>query len=73
MAKKNPDPIVDAFEGYAPIAGLEHLGRHIVDASGMPSGSPANFEALRGQSHEYQPTDEERAAAIERVKREFGG
>ena len=39
-----PDP----FEGYAPLEGLEHLGRHIVDANGQPSGSPANFEHVRG-------------------------
>ena len=39
---------VDPFEGYAPLDGLEHLGRAIVDANGVPSGSPANFENLRG-------------------------
>ena len=46
MAKKQ-EPI-DPFEGYAPLEGLEHLGRHIVDANGQPSGSPANFEHVRG-------------------------
>lgn len=38
----------DPFEGYEPLPGLEHLGRHIVDSQGQPSGSPANFEHLRG-------------------------
>lgn len=31
-----------------PVPGLEHLGRAIVDERGMPSGSPANYEYLRG-------------------------
>lgn len=38
----------DDFEAAGVIPGLEHLGRAIVDAAGVPSGSPANFEALRG-------------------------
>lgn len=40
---------VDPFAGFAPLPGLEHLGRHITDPQGMPSGSPANFENLRGK------------------------
>lgn len=47
------------FEGYGPLPGLEHLGRHISDADGQPSGSPANFEQLRGARH----PDGHRAAA----------
>ena len=39
----------DPFEGYEPLPGLEHLGRHITDAQGQPSGSPANFEHLRSK------------------------
>ena len=30
------------------VPGLDHLGRAIVDASGVPSGSPANYENTRG-------------------------
>lgn len=39
-----PDPSV--FDAYAPIAGLEYLGRAKLDPAGWPSGSPASFEAL---------------------------
>lgn len=39
----------DVFKDAQPIPGLEHLGRAIVDANGVPSGSPANFEATRGK------------------------
>lgn len=39
------------FDGFGPLEGLEHLGRHITDADGQPSGSPANFEYLRGARH----------------------
>lgn len=39
----------DPFEGCAPVRGLEHLGRAILDKQGQPSGSPANYEATRGQ------------------------
>jgi hypothetical protein len=38
----------DQFEGCMPLPGLENLGRAIVDAAGVPSGSPANYEHLRG-------------------------
>lgn len=41
---------MDVFEGSIPLAGLEPLGRHIRDPFGVPSGSPANFEALRGRA-----------------------
>lgn len=40
---------IDPFEGMEPIAGLEHLGRAIVDSAGVPSGSPANYEETRGK------------------------
>jgi hypothetical protein len=46
------ETIPDPFEGYEPLEGLEHLGRHIVDAQGQPSGSPANFENVRGTGNE---------------------
>ena len=63
----------DPFEGHEPLPGkLESLGRHIRDASGMPSGSPANFEALRGKSYEYLPTAEDAAAAVAAIEAEFG-
>lgn len=38
----------DPFRHAEVIPGLEHLGRGIVDENGQPSGSPANYEALRG-------------------------
>ncbi len=41
----------DPFRDGIIIKGLDHLGRAIVDASGVPSGSPANYEALRGATH----------------------
>jgi len=43
---------VDVFEGTNPVTGLEHLGRAIVDKNGIPSGSPANYENLRGKGGE---------------------
>lgn len=42
----------DPFAEAVVIPGLEHLGRAIVDANGVPSGSPANFEATRGKGAE---------------------
>lgn len=42
----------DVFKGMSPVAGLEHLGRAIVDKHGIPSGSPANYEQLRGKGAE---------------------
>lgn len=59
----------DPFEGYEPIPGLEHMGRAIVDANGMPSGSPANFEASRGKGA-YVPTEEDRSAMIAMIAAE---
>jgi hypothetical protein len=41
----------DPFDGCEPLADLEYLGRAIVDADGMPSGSPANFEVTRGSTY----------------------
>lgn len=43
--------MADPFVGYGTLEGLEHLGRHIVDPDGQPSGSPANFEYMRGTTH----------------------
>lgn len=68
---------VDPFEGYSPLPGLEHLGRHITDPSGMPSGSPANFEALRGASYpEGYPVAGQAVvdaeAIIAALRKEFG-
>ena len=53
----------DPFAGAEPIAGLEQLGRAITDAEGIPSGSPANFEALRGARYPLGRTPPPRAAA----------
>lgn len=39
------------FDQYGEmLPGLEHLGRAITDDAGVPSGSPANFENLRGKT-----------------------
>lgn len=66
-------PDTDPFEGHSPLPGkLASLGRHIVDASGQPSGSPANFEALRGKSYENLPTAEDAASTIVALEAEFG-
>lgn len=40
----------DEFEGCSPLPGHEQLGRAIVDKRGFPSGSPANYEALRANA-----------------------
>ena len=40
----------DPFEGCKAIPGLEQLGRVILDENGCLSGSPANYENLRGSS-----------------------
>ncbi len=71
MAKKHEEHEPDPFEGHEPLPGLEHLGRHIADANGQPSGSPANFEALRGQGFVHLPTTEDAAAAIALIQQEF--
>lgn len=42
--------------GAQAVPGLEHLGRAIVDDRGAPSGSPANYENLRG-SDGLKPVD----------------
>ena len=64
-------PPGDPFDGHAPLDGLEHLGRHIVDASGVPSGSPANFEQLRGSTGRADPSVV--ANALDALRAEFGG
>ena len=66
-------PDTDPFDGHEPLPGrLASLGRHIRDASGQPSGSPANFEALRGKSYENLPTAEDAAEVIAALEAEFG-
>jgi len=66
-------PETDPFEGHAPLPGrLASLGRHITDARGMPSGSPANFEALRGKNYEDLPGVEDVASAVAALEAEFG-
>lgn len=44
------EPTASDFDGKEAITGLEHLGRAIVDDNGVPSGSPANYEHLRGRA-----------------------
>lgn len=52
----------NVFDNAQPLPGLEHLGRAIVDQNGAPSGSPANYENLRGITGQ-KPVDV--AASIE--------
>lgn len=52
------------------IPGLEHLGRAITDDAGVPSGSPANYENLRGKGPQTI-SDEERARILEDLAAEF--
>lgn len=43
------------------LPGLEHLGRAITDENGVPSGSPANYENLRGKTgNEISDADKQR-------------
>lgn len=63
-ARRQAEDPADPFEGHAPLEGLEHLGRHIVDAAGQPSGSPANFERTRGLG---AINDDPRAAELARA------
>lgn len=45
------DANVDPFASAKPLPGeAAVLGRAIVDEQGMPSGSPANYEATRGKT-----------------------
>jgi hypothetical protein len=61
----------DEFSGHDPLPGLEHLGRHIRDRNGIPSGSPANFEHLRGVTGEPELPDADEIIA--QLQAEFGG
>lgn len=47
------------------IKGLsEKLGRGILDSSGRPSGSPANWEATRGKTSELPPPDDDEMSEL---------
>lgn len=61
-------PDADPFEGREPVAGLEHLGRAIVDSHGFPSGSPANYEHTRGRDFENLPSQADAEAMIESIR-----
>jgi len=65
------EDIQTGFETAMVIPGLEHLGRAIVDKSGVPSGSPANYEALRG-SEQQGPSKEFVDSVIAKIAAEFG-
>ena len=63
----------DPFEGSKAVKGYEKFGRVIVDANGQVSGSPANFENLRGSDWPFgmprpvaidSPTNEDALAAM---------
>lgn len=56
MAEEQDEKNVFDELGAQQIEGLEHLGRAIVDAAGVPSGSPANYEKLRGATGQ-KPVD----------------
>lgn len=60
------------FAGQRELDGMEPLGRAIVDKQGVPSGSPANFENLRGLSSETVITEEDKARIMANLKTEFG-
>lgn len=60
------------FEGTKEVEGLESLGRAIVDAQGAPSGSPANYENLRGKSGQEIITAEDKARMVADLQSEFG-
>lgn len=66
------DSDADIFEGLEPVQGLEALGRAIVDAAGVPSGSPANYEHLRSATDEAVITAEDRDRILADLKAEFG-
>lgn len=61
----------DIFEGHDVIPGLEHLGRAIVDKNGIPSGSPANYENLRGKGVPEEDLPDPQAV-IAALQAEFG-
>lgn len=66
--EEKPDEGKKDFEGRNPIPGYEHLGAAITDLHGHPSGSPANYESLRGQTGEEPvepPSPEHFAMAID--------
>lgn len=66
-------PDTDPFEGHDVLSpALAHLGRHIRDANGAPSGSPANFEALRGKVYENLPGNKDIDAMVSAIEAEFG-
>lgn len=72
MTNEPDEPLVDEdpFAGTAPIPGLEALGRAIVDEAGVPSGSPANFEATRGKGGPII-TAEDQARIVADIERDF--
>lgn len=72
MTQDTQETQEDPFEGTEPVAGLEHLGRAILDKNGQVSGSPANYEATRGKLSYPLPTAEDAAAAIARINETFG-
>lgn len=55
------------------VGGLsDRLGKAIVDRTGRPSGSPANWEALNGVSADGPPpTEEEMKELIGRISNEL--
>lgn len=59
------------FEGKEALPGLEHLGRAIVDENGVPSGSPANFENLRGRTSPGFRPQREAEEIIAQLRDEF--
>lgn len=66
----NLDSDADDFADAKPVPGLEHLGRAIVDEAGVPSGSPANYEALRGRTGR-EPDAAQIADIVDSIAAEF--
>lgn len=61
----------DPFRHAQPFPGLENLGAAIVDANGIPSGSPANYETLRGAGGDAAPADFDLPTLAQRIAADF--
>jgi hypothetical protein len=64
------EEVVD-WSQHSTVPGLEHLGRAIVDANGIPSGSPANYENERGATGVPVITPEGVADIVSQINESF--
>ena len=60
----------EIFKNAKVLPNLSHLGRAIVDGNGVPSGSPANFENLRGKMSRPVNIAEATKGTIERLRKQ---